>query len=267
MDLCDIKVMGVLNVTPDSFFDGGKHNQLSGAIEQAKLMESAGASIIDIGGESTRPGAKEVSIDEELERVIPVIKMIRKESKVEISIDTSKPEVMQEAVKAGATIINDVRALQEPGALAMAASLCVPVCLMHMQGQPRTMQKNPVYENVVEDVLGFLNQRVDSCTMAGIERNNMWFDPGFGFGKSLEHNLSLLKHLERFVATDFPILVGMSRKSMLGQLLNKDVEERLPGSLALATIAAMKGAKIIRVHDVQETIDVVKVSQAVLQAQ
>lgn len=257
----------MLNVTPDSFFDGGKHNSLNAAVEQALAMANAGATIIDVGGESTRPGAREVSLDEELERVIPVITHIRQRSDIDISIDTSKAGVMQEAVKAGATIINDVRALQEPGSLEMAALLNVPVCLMHMQGQPGTMQQAPSYNNVVDDVLAYLMLRAKTCQTAGISVDKIWLDPGFGFGKTVAHNLSLLKHLERFTETGFPILVGLSRKSMLGIILNAEVEQRLPGSLALATIAALKGAKIIRVHDVMETVDVVTVCQAVMQAE
>jgi len=261
-----IQIMGVLNVTPDSFFDGGQYTQVSNAIEQALKMENAGASIIDIGGESTRPGAALVSLDEELNRVIPVIEGLRNQSDVSISIDTSKPEVMSEAVQAGANIINDVCALRQPGALQTAADLNVPVCLMHMLGEPRSMQKDPIYTDVVSEVNAFLLDRVEICNRAGIKQENIWLDPGFGFGKTLQHNLSLLKHLNVFVESGFPILVGVSRKSMLAAILDVDLDERLLGSLALATAAMMKGATILRVHDVKETKQVVQVCEALLQA-
>lgn len=261
------KIMGVLNVTPDSFFDGGRFTRVSSAVEQALQLANAGASIIDIGGESTRPGAELVSLDEELKRVIPVIEALRKQSNVLISIDTSKPEVMAQAVTAGANIINDVYALRLPGALQTAAELDVPVCLMHMLGEPRSMQKNPQYHNVVNEVLAFLQDRVKCCIDAGIKAENICLDPGFGFGKTLTHNLSLLKHLDKFVKTGYPVLAGMSRKSMLAGILNAAPEDRLVGSLALATIAVMKGASIIRVHDVDETAQVVKVCESVMQAE
>lgn len=261
-----VQVMGILNVTPDSFYDGGNFNATDKAIAQALSMCDAGAAIIDIGGESTRPGAADVSVQDELNRVVPVIRELKAQSGVEISIDTSRPEVMQAAIDAGATVINDVRALQVPGALEMAASLDVPICLMHMKGQPRTMQANPHYQNVVVEVLDFLKQRVDICLAAGIKQQNIWLDPGFGFGKNLSHNLSLLKHLDEFVETGFPVLAGMSRKSMLGAILDREVQDRLPGSLALATIAVLKGVSILRVHDVRETVDVVKVCNAFMQA-
>lgn len=262
-----IKVMGILNVTPDSFFDGGKYNKLESATLQALQMEKQGASIIDVGGESTRPGAQEISADEELERVLPVIEHIRKNSDIAISVDTSKPEVMRQAVGAGATIINDVRALQAPNAMQTAAELQVPVCLMHMQGQPRSMQVAPHYDDVVREVRDFLIDRADKCLRAGITKQNIWLDPGFGFGKSLQHNLQLMQQLENFTALDYPVLVGVSRKSMLGKILDAEVEERLAGSLALATIAMMKGATVIRVHDVKETMDAVKVFQAMMQCE
>ena len=254
--------MGVLNITPDSFFDGGQYSGVEHAVQQALQMEAAGAKIIDVGGESTRPGAADVSLIEELDRILPVIEGIRKKSDILISIDTSKAQVMRDAVGAGANIINDIRALREPGAMEAAASLNVPVCLMHMQGQPRTMQSNPVYGNVLQEVLAFLLVRAEQCIAQGINKQNIWFDPGFGFGKTVDHNLSLLKHLDQFVETGFPILVGMSRKSMLGAILNVPVENRLAGSLALATAACLKGAAIIRVHDVEETVHVVKVVEA-----
>jgi dihydropteroate synthase len=259
------QIMGVLNITPDSFSDGGKFIGREAAIEHALAMVEAGAAIIDIGGESTRPGAAEVSVDEELARVIPVIEALSATIPAIISIDTSKPQVMAAAVSAGAGLINDVRALQEPGAVDTVAGLAVPVCLMHMQGQPRTMQQNPQYQDVVEEVYGFLMQRVAVCEQHGIARERLLLDPGFGFGKSLQHNLRLLAHLERFHQAGLPLLVGMSRKSMLGMILDKPVEERLYGSLALAAIAAWQGAQVIRVHDVAETVDVVKVVAAVLE--
>ncbi len=259
-----VKVMGILNVTPDSFFDGGRHNTLDQALQQALNMEAAGADIIDIGGESTRPGAAVVSVADELKRVIPVIEAIRQRSGIPISIDTSKPEVMQAAVEAGANIINDVRALCEPGALQTAAALDVPVCLMHMQGQPGTMQQQPHYHNVVNEVYAFLMQRVDDCLQAGIAADKLWIDPGFGFGKTLAHNLQLMRELEKFTVSPYPVLVGVSRKSMIGQILDAQPEERLAGSLALAALAVTKGVKILRVHDVRETVDVVKICQAVV---
>ena len=266
MENNQVKIMGVLNITPDSFFDGGRYVHLSRALDQAKKMMEAGASIIDIGGESTRPGAQPVSVDQELERVIPVIEKIHQTLDVSISIDTSKPEVMRGAVKAGADFINDVYALRQPGALQAAAELGVPVCLMHMLGEPRNMQKKPHYENVVDEVGEFLHERVYCCLKAGISRENILLDPGFGFGKSLAHNLSLLKHLDRLVEIGYPILVGMSRKSMLAGILGVEVEDRLAGSLALAVMAVNAGASIVRVHDVRETAHVVKVCKAVKQA-
>jgi len=261
-----VEIMGVLNVTPDSFFDGGQYTRISTAVDQALSMVKAGASIIDIGGESTRPGAESVSLDEEMSRVIPVIEALRNQSDITISIDTSKPEVMTQAINAGANIINDVYALQQPGALEAVAALNVPVCLMHMLGEPRSMQKDPRYENVVSEVSVFLKDRVKDCINAGIKTENIWLDPGFGFGKALGHNLSLLKHLCEFVKMGHPILVGMSRKSMLAGILNVKAEDRLVGSLALATIAIMNGASIVRVHDVSETAQIVKVCEAVMQA-
>lgn len=261
-----IQVMGILNVTPDSFFDGGKYKLQDAAVQQALSMVQSGAAIIDVGGESTRPGAQPVLVQEELDRVIPVIEGIQQNSDVTISIDTSKPDVMHAAVSAGATLINDVRALQEENALQVAAQLSVPVCLMHMQGQPRTMQENPEYSDVIEDVYQFLIDRAEQCQQAGIDAEHIVIDPGFGFGKNLSHNLQLMQKLDRFTASPYPVMVGVSRKSMLGKILDADVENRLPGSLALATIAILKGVKILRVHDVKETVDVVKVCQAVIQA-
>lgn len=255
-------VMGILNVTPDSFSDGGNYITPKLAIERAKAMIEAGVDIIDIGGESTRPGAAAVSVDEELKRVIPVIDAVASLGKL-ISVDTSKPEVMRAAVTAGATMINDVCALQAPGALDAAVECEVPVCLMHMQGSPRTMQQSPHYENVVVDVIEFLEQRANACVQAGMSRELISIDPGFGFGKRLEHNLALLSQLPKFNQLQLPILVGISRKSMLGEITGKPVEKRTASSVAAAVIAADKGARVIRVHDVEETVDALKVWSAV----
>jgi dihydropteroate synthase len=252
-------VMGILNVTPDSFSDGGKHASVEKALKRALEMVEQGATFIDIGGESTRPGAPDVSLQEELDRTIPVIEAVARNSDCVISIDTSKAQVMTEAVKAGAGLINDVRALQEPNALEAAANAKVPVCLMHMQGQPRTMQHNPSYNDVVADVSVFLSDRVKACEAKGIAKEQVLLDPGYGFGKSLEHNYALVKHLPEIMELGYPVLVGMSRKSMIGNLLNRKVDERLAGSISLATIVAQMGAHIIRVHDVAETADAVNI--------
>lgn len=258
-------VMGILNVTPDSFSDGGKFNSLELAIERAEKMIAADVSIIDIGGESTRPGAPEVTLEDELQRVVPVIKAIRAKHNVWISIDTSKAEVMRQAVNAGADLINDVRALQEPGALEVAAKAGVPICLMHMQGQPRTMQMSPCYQDVLTDVKAFLQERVAACENVGIAREQIILDPGFGFGKTLEHNYHLLAHLEAFHQLGFPILAGMSRKSMIFKLLEKNPADCMVASVTCATVAAMKGAQIIRVHDVDETLEAMKIVQTIIQ--
>ncbi len=252
-------VMGILNVTPDSFSDGGKFNSLDNALQQAERMIKAGVSIIDIGGESTRPGAPDVSLEEELARVIPTIKAIRAKFDVWISIDTSKAEVMRQAVEAGADVINDVRALQEPGALQVAADANVPICLMHMKGQPRTMQANPSYGDVLQDVEAFLQERVEACEAVGISKEQLILDPGFGFGKTIEHNYHLLAHLEKFHSLGLPVLAGMSRKSMIFKLLDKVPADCMVASVTCATIAAMKGAQIIRVHDVEETLEAMKI--------
>lgn len=255
-------VMGILNTTPDSFSDGGSYIQLDKALMRAQQMIDAGVAIIDIGGESTRPGAPDVSLEEELQRVIPLITAIRQQNaQVWISIDTSKAAVMRQAIVAGADLINDVRALQEPGALDVAAQAQVPVCIMHMQGQPRTMQMAPQYDNVVEDVCAFLVERIAACEAAGIKRENIILDPGFGFGKSIQHNYHLLAHLEQFHRFGLPVLAGMSRKSMIFKTLNKQPAECVAGSVACATLAASKGAQIIRVHDVEQTLDALKVVQ------
>ncbi|HAV6898702.1 TPA: dihydropteroate synthase [Vibrio vulnificus] len=261
LDLSFPAVMGILNVTPDSFSDGGQFNALDAALAQAERMIAAGVSIIDIGGESTRPGAPEVSLEEELKRVIPAIQAIRQKHDVWISIDTSKAEVMKQAIEAGADLINDVRALQEPGALAVAAKAQVPICLMHMQGQPRSMQHNPSYQDVLKEVGEFLEERVAACEEAGIAKELLILDPGFGFGKTIEHNYHLLAHLEEFHQLGLPILAGMSRKSMVFKLLNKKPADCMVASVTCATIAAMKGAQIIRVHDVEETVEAMRVIQ------
>lgn len=259
-------VMGILNVTPDSFSDGGKFNAPDRALRRVEQMLNDGADIIDIGGESTRPGAQPVSEAEEIERVVPLVKAIRGRFDVPISVDTSKAGVMRAAVAAGADMVNDVRALQEDGTLKAAAELEVPVCLMHMQGEPRTMQANPVYGDVVADVAAFLSDRIRACLDAGIGRDKLLIDPGFGFGKNLSHNLLLLKELHRFKALKSPILVGISRKSMIGAILDKPLDQRLYGSLAAAALALWQGADILRVHDVAATVDVLKICQAVKQA-
>ena len=262
LSLASPVVMGILNVTPDSFSDGGKFSSFELACQHADEMVAQGALIIDIGGESTRPGAADVSVDDELARVVPLVEYVAKHHDVWISVDTSKPEVMRQAVNAGAHLINDVRALLEPGALETAAQLNVPICLMHMQGAPRTMQSAPEYQDVIADVFKFLNERIQACLEAGIPRERLLIDPGFGFGKTLEHNYELLAKLERFAQFELPILIGLSRKSMIGNLLARPTSERLAGSLAGAMIAAQKGAHIIRVHDVPETVDMLKVLQA-----
>lgn len=256
-------IMGILNVTPDSFSDGGAWLTPRQALMHAHHMAAAGADIIDIGGESTRPGAAEVPVQQELDRVIPVVEAIWTETRIPISIDTSKPEVMQAAVAAGAGMINDVFALQKEGALEMAASLGVPVCLMHMQGNPRSMQREPRYEDVLGEVEEFLLGRAEACQAAGIPCNRILLDPGFGFGKLPEHNLELLRGLRRLSSHGYPIIAGLSRKSMLADLTGRETAQRLAGSLALALIAVQNGAAIVRVHDVAETRDVIKVLSAV----
>ncbi|MBG5971436.1 dihydropteroate synthase [Proteus vulgaris] len=266
LNLSTPQVMGILNVTPDSFSDGGTHNSLNDAVNHAAKLIADGASIIDIGGESTRSGASDVSIDEELQRVVPVVEAIRQRFDVWISVDTSKAQVMAESANVGASIINDIRSLQEPGALEAAAKTGLPVCIMHMQGDPKTMQQSPHYENVMIDVDHFLRENIQRCVDAGIEKNQIILDPGFGFGKNLAHNYQLLAHLSELHHFGLPILAGMSRKSMVGQLLNVPPQERVAGSVACAVIAAMQGAQIIRVHDVKETVDAMKVVQATLSA-
>ena len=260
MEVIQPIIMGVLNVTPDSFSDGGKFFGSSSAIEQAKSMVDNGAGIIDVGGESTRPGALSVSVNDELKRVIPVIEVLTKEINIPISIDTSKPEVMEQAVESGASIINDVNALRAEGAVEMAAKLKTDVCLMHMQGSPRTMQNHPTYKDVVEDIKFFFKRRIEVCEAAGIELSSITLDLGFGFGKNLGHNIALLKNLSEFQEFGVSILAGLSRKSMIGTLLgDKDVDSRMIGSVTAALIALENGADIIRVHDVSETNDAIKV--------
>ena len=259
-------VMGILNVTPDSFSDGGRFEARDDALRQAEAMIAGGAAIIDVGGESTRPGARDVSEDDEIERVIPVITAITQAFDTPVSVDTSKAGVMRAAADAGASLINDVRALQEPGAVQAAAELGLPVCLMHMQGAPRTMQQAPHYDDVVADVAAFLQARIEACERAGIARERLLIDPGFGFGKTPAHNLELLARLGELRALGAPIVAGLSRKSTLGELTGRPVDERLAASVAAAVLAVMNGADIVRVHDVTETVDALRVTQAVLRA-
>ena len=259
--------MGILHVTPDSFSDGGRFSQLDAALRHAEAMVAAGATLIDVGGESTRPGARVVSPLEELERVAPVVERIARELDVIISVDTSTPAVMRETARLGAGLINDVRSLQRDGALDAAAATGLPVCLMHMLGEPGNMQDNPHYDDLVGEVGGFLAERVAQCVAVGIAPEQIILDPGFGFAKTLQHNLSLFKHMEALHALGRPLLVGVSRKSMIGLALNRPVGERLYGGLALAALAVTKGARILRVHDVAETVDVVRMLAAVESAE
>ncbi|MCK0538048.1 dihydropteroate synthase [Alcanivorax quisquiliarum] len=261
-------VMGVLNVTPDSFSDGGKYVQRDAALAQARRMVEEGASIIDIGGESTRPGAAPVTVEQELERVVPVVEAIAAELDVVISLDTSTPDVMREGARAGAGLINDVRALTRPGALAAAVDTGLAVCLMHMNGEPGVMQQQPSYpdDDVISAVENYLRERVEACLAAGIPRQRLVIDPGFGFGKTLAHNLRLLREMNRLQAFELPILAGMSRKSMIGHALGRPVDQRLAAGLALHVMAFERGAHIIRAHDVRETADALNIAQAVLSA-
>ncbi|MDY7025723.1 MAG: dihydropteroate synthase [Pseudomonadota bacterium] len=258
-------IMGVLNVTPDSFSDGGQFNTLEQALQQAETMINEGTDILDIGGESTRPGAAPVSVEEELDRTIAVIDALATRFDVALSIDTSTPAVMKAAAAAGVDLINDVRALKREGALEAAVKTQLPVCLMHMQGEPTNMQENPNYQDVINDVQAFLDERVAACQQAGIPKERLLLDPGFGFGKTLTQNYQLLAHLDRFHVFGLPLLVGMSRKSMIGQLVDQPVDHRLAGSLALATLAMTQGAKILRVHDVFETKQAAQVTQFYLE--
>ncbi|MGN8276385.1 dihydropteroate synthase [Pseudomonas sp. SMN5] len=263
LDLAHVHVMGILNVTPDSFSDGGRFSQHDAALRHAEAMVAAGATLIDVGGESTRPGARSVSPTEELERVAPIVERIHRELDVIISVDTSTPAVMRETARLGAGLINDVRSLQRDGALDAAAATGLPVCLMHMRGEPGTMQNDPQYHDVTAQVGEFLAQRLEQCAVAGIPAERTILDPGFGFAKTLAHNLSLFKHMEALHALGRPLLVGVSRKSMIGNALGRPVGERLYGGLALAALALTKGARILRVHDVAETMDVVRMIAAV----
>ena len=265
VDLTRPVVMGILNVTPDSFSDGARYAQADAALECARQMVAEGAAIIDVGGQSTRPGASAVEEAVEIARVLPVIEAIASSCDVAISIDTCKPAVMAAAVAAGACIINDVYALREPGARAVAAETQTGVCLMHMQGEPRTMQESPHYNDVVAEVMEFLLRERQVCVAAGVAAERIAFDPGIGFGKSLEHNLTLLKELPRFAALNAPLLVGVSRKSVIGKILGKGVHDRLYGGVGLAALAVMSGARIIRTHDVAPTLDSVRAVSAVLQ--
>lgn len=267
LDLAQPQVMGILNVTPDSFSDGGRFAARDAALRHAIEMVAGGASLIDIGGESTRPGARPVSPVEELERVAPVVEAIAAELDVIISLDTSTPAVMREGARLGAGLINDVRALRREGALEAAADTGLPVCLMHMLGEPGNMQQNPQYRDVVSEVRDFLAARMSACVDAGIPVERLILDPGFGFAKTLAHNLSLFKRLEALHALGRPLLVGVSRKTMIGQALGREMHERLPGGLALAALAVAKGACILRVHDVAETVDAVRMIAAVQAAE
>lgn len=266
LDLSAPQIMGILNFTPDSFSDSGRFFRLDKALFQAEKMLNEGAAIIDIGGESTRPMAEEVSEQEELQRVVPLVEAVRERFDCWISVDTSKALVMREAAKVGMDLINDIRALQQPNALQAAAELGLPVCIMHMQGEPRTMQANPKYTDVVQDVLAFLRNRSAECIAAGVRKENLIWDVGFGFGKTVQHNYQLLQRLTTFCEDGYPLLVGLSRKSMIGAVLDKPVEERLIGSAVGALIAAQNGARILRVHDVAATADVLKVWQATINA-
>lgn len=268
LDLSQPRIMGVLNCTPDSFSDGGRYQEFDSALRHAAQMIEEGADIIDVGGESTRPGSPEVSIDEELQRVVPVIEALHREFDVPLSVDTSKAEVMLAAAAAGAGMINDVAALRNPGALDAAALVHrqsrVAVCLMHMQGTPRTMQESPAYQNVVTEVLQFLLQRANVAETAGIAASSLVLDPGFGFGKTVKHNLSLLHHLGVYADYTYPVLVGLSRKAMIKKILASDPDERLIGSVTLALLAAQRGTHIVRVHDVKATADALTLLQALI---
>ncbi|GIZ12283.1 dihydropteroate synthase [Pseudomonas sp. NCCP-436] len=257
------QVMGILNVTPDSFSDGGRYARRDAALRHAVAMVEAGATLIDVGGESTRPGARVVSPVEELERVAPVVEAIARELDVIISVDTSTPAVMRETARLGAGLINDVRSLRRDGALDAAADTGLPVCLMHMRGEPGNMQDDPCYPDIYEEVRDFLVERMTACAAAGIPADRLVLDPGFGFAKTLEHNLSLFRRMDQLAELGRPLLVGVSRKSMIGKVLGHEVEGRLYGSLALAALALSKGAHILRVHDVAETVDVVRMITAV----
>lgn len=266
LDLTYPKVMGILNVTPDSFSDGGAYNTVDAALHHTEKMITAGATMVDIGGESTRPGAAEVSVQQEIDRVVPVIEAIVRHFDCWVSVDTSKPEVIRAAAEAGANLINDIRALQLPGALEAAAQTNLPICLMHRQGEPKDMQDKPNYQDVVAEVDSFLASQIVRCEQAGISKSRLLLDPGFGFGKNLEHNYQLLAHLAHYHHFGLPLLVGMSRKSMIGQLLHCPPTQRVIGSVACAVIAAMQGAQVIRVHDAKETVEAMRIVEATLVA-
>lgn len=271
LDLSQPRLMAIVNATPDSFSDGGllfQNNRLNAGLMASRLQQliDEGAEILDIGGESTRPGAAPVGVQEELDRVIPIVEWATNNCDVAISVDTSSSEVIREAASKGANLINDVRALTRENALSAAASTDLPVCLMHMQGAPQTMQNNPSYSNVITEVSRFLQERVQACLQAGVDSKHIWLDPGFGFGKTLDHNLSLLRCLPELGRLGFPLLVGLSRKSILGHLLERELPDRLPGSLALAMMALERGAKVLRVHDVAATRDIIDTFIAVNQA-
>ncbi len=266
LDLSRPQVMGILNVTPDSFSDGGRYNRIDAALRHAEQMLEAGAAIIDVGGESTRPGAPPVSAEEELQRVAPVVEQLVCRLDALVSVDTSSPALMREAALLGAGMINDVRSLSRDGALKAAAQGNLAVCLMHMQGEPQTMQDSPQYDDVTTAVRTFLADRVAACEAAGIARERLLIDPGFGFAKTLAHNLSLFRHMQALHDLHLPLLVGVSRKSMIGKVLGREVDQRLAGSLALAALAVQQGAHILRVHDVAETVDVLRMLEAVAEA-
>ena len=258
-----VQVMGILNVTPDSFSDGGKFSNIDDALKQVELMLENGVDIIDIGGESTRPGAVDVTTTDEINRVIPLLKAIKSRFDISVSIDTSKSVVMDEAISCGADMINDVYALQNSGCIDVIAQSDVSVCLMHMQGKPRTMQSNPQYKNLIEDIINFFKQRIHCCEQKGINKERIILDPGFGFGKTLAHNYQMLAQFPLFKQLNLPLLAGTSRKSMIGNLLKREVDERLAGSLTTAVVAVQQGASIIRVHDVKETVDAINVLKAI----
>ena len=258
-----VRVMGIVNVTPDSFSDGGKFTHISNALTQVEYMIANGVDIIDIGGESTRPGAQDVTEQDEIARVIPLLQAIKSRFDIDVSIDTSKAGVMKAAIENNADMINDVRALQNEGCIEAVKDSDVDICLMHMQGMPRTMQSSPKYNNVIDDIITFFQQRIQCCQQAGIDQNRLILDPGFGFGKTLEHNYQMLANFNRFSQLNLPLLAGISRKSMIGNLLNRDIEQRLAGSLAAAIVAVQQGASIIRVHDVQESADAMNILKAV----
>jgi len=267
LDLSTPVVMGVVNVTPDSFSDGGRFLDPREAVLQARRLAAEGAALIDVGGESTRPGADPVEPAEELDRVLPVIEAIVAELDLPVSVDTSKPEVMEAALEAGACMVNDVLALRAGGALEVVAASDAAICLMHMQGRPRSMQKEPSYRDVLQDVHHFLSERVAACEAAGIDRSRLVIDPGFGFGKTLDHNLALLAGLDDFTREGLPVLAGLSRKSMIGQLTGRPTAERLVGSVVLAALAVERGASIVRAHDVAATVDAIRIAAALRRRQ